>query len=511
MTDEPAIERVLISALIASDEFARRAVKFLKPDDFESRTAAMLAEWCLDYIAKYNAAPNNEIENIFEEKSSNLSNEQSDYISDILSGLSSEWGAKEHGLEYLIDSAKNMAEKRRIYDLSVKLKNISERGEAADAERAISKYQALSVEEEKHAIDPFSDRNAMLNAFSEQAEPLIILPKSAGEYLNRQFTRSSLVAFMGPEKRGKTFWLLELVMKGVINGKNVVFFQAGDMTEAQQMRRIGIYLKQKSDKQAYCGGRYVPEVDCWLNQTNKCRKNQRQCRIGILPDGMDQSEVKYDMLVEAYECNPEYEPCRSSNCEDMIGAAYLNWIEEVEPLTASEAVEAAEQFKTRHKGGLRLATYPNNTLSVETIDSELEQYERSENFKADIVVIDYADLLVLSDGYGNNEVFRHVQNKIWQGMRRLSQERDCLVITATQSSANSYLRDNITLKDFSEDKRKYAHVTAMYALNQTAEEKRIGILRIGELVIRDDEFDWKRQVKILQCLQRGRPLIGSYM
>jgi hypothetical protein len=51
----------------------------------------------------------------------------------------------------------------------------------------------------------------------------------------------------------------------------------------------------------------------------------------------------------------------------------------------------------------------------------------------------------------------------------------------------------------------------MYALNQTAEEKRIGILRIGELVIRDDEFDWKRQVKILQCLQRGRPLIGSYM
>ena len=68
----------------------------------------------------------------------------------------------------------------------------------------------------------------------------------------------------------------------------------------------------------------------------------------------------------------------------------------------------------------------------------------------------------------------------------------------------------LNLSDFSEDKRKYAHTTATYSLNQTDEEKKIGIMRLGELVVRESEFDRTRQVKVLQCLQRGRPFIGSY-
>ena len=83
-------------------------------------------------------------------------------------------------------------------------------------------------------------------------------------------------------------------------------------------------------------------------------------------------------------------------------------------------------------------------------------------------------------------------------------------MTATQAAASSYKKDTIDLTDFSEDKRKFAHVTAMYGMNQTPEEKKLGILRLNELVVRESDFDSTRQVKVLQCLSRGRPLIGSY-
>jgi len=112
--------------------------------------------------------------------------------------------------------------------------------------------------------------------------------------------------------------------------------------------------------------------------------------------------------------------------------------------------------------------------------------------------------------------FRHQQNEIWKALRGLSQERrkgiQPLIITATQADANSYDRDLLRLKNFSEDKRKYSHVTAMYGLNQDphGREKKIGIMRINELVLREGAFDDNRVVYILQNLKRGQPYLGSY-
>jgi hypothetical protein len=68
------------------------------------------------------------------------------------------------------------------------------------------------------------------------------------------------------------------------------------------------------------------------------------------------------------------------------------------------------------------------------------------------------------------------------------------------------------LKNFSEDKRKYSHVTAFYGLNQDRKgtEKRIGIMRINELMVRDDEGGSGRQVCVVQALQQGKPFVSSF-
>lgn len=85
-----------------------------------------------------------------------------------------------------------------------------------------------------------------------------------------------------------------------------------------------------------------------------------------------------------------------------------------------------------------------------------------------------------------------------------------MIVTATWSDAASYDKNTLSLSNFSEDKRKYGHVTAMYGLNMNEEEKRIGIMRFNELVIREGAFERMNQVRVLQCLAIGRPLLDSF-
>jgi DNA-binding NarL/FixJ family response regulator len=63
------------------------------------------------------------------------------------------------------------------------------------------------------------------------------------------------------------------------------------------------------------------------------------------------------------------------------------------------------------------------------------------------------------------------------------------------------------MKNFSESKTKNAEVTAMIAMNQTKEEKEMNILRLDALATRDGVTP--PEIKILQCLEIGRPYIRS--
>jgi len=97
-------------------------------------------------------------------------------------------------------------------------------------------------------------------------------------------------------------------------------------------------------------------------------------------------------------------------------------------------------------------------------------------------------------------------------LRGLNQETNSLLITATQADADAYKQNTLRLSNFSEDKRKYAHVTAFYGLNQDSggREKNLGLMRINELILREDKFDMNRQVTVMQALNIGRPIITSY-
>ena len=504
------IERKILIGLIVSDDYIRAIAPIWSVHYMDASTAKLLSGWCIEYFEKYNKAPFRDMEGIFTDKiKKGLQKDDIEYIEEILESLSIEYeNADNFNSAYLIDQTKQYFNTQRLKQYAETILANLEMGDIVSAEKEALSFIPARDDEISNVIDPFSNPMLLKQAFSEQSESLIRFPKALGKFWNEQLVRGGFVAITGPEKRGKTFWLLELAMRAMMSGNNVVFFQAGDMTEKQQLRRMAVYLAKRSDKEQYCGERHIPCVDCWYNQTDSCELAVReQFGTRLFDPAMEQKSVTYDLLMEIKRDYPEYKPCR--NCDNMRGAVWTELNPAINKLGWKDAYKTMKAWQKKYNTKFKLCTYPNETLTMQEINNLLTLWERQDGFVPDVILIDYAD--ILAPDYDCNRLDSRGQtNKIWQRMRKLSQEKHCLLITATQAAASSYDKESLSLSDFSEDKRKYAHTTATYSLNQTDVEKKIGLMRLGELVVRESDFDRTRQVKVLQCLQRGRPFIGSY-
>jgi hypothetical protein len=318
---------------------------------------------------------------------------------------------------------------------------------------------------------------------------------------------------LAPEKRGKTFLLLDLAMRAVRQKRKVAFFQAGDMNETQQLIRICIYLTKTSNKEKYCGKQWQVVKDCTLNQINDCDLADRECDFGVFEERSFQDvrkEVTRDELIEAYESNPGYAPCH--NCmaykTRSIGAPWLVPINVKGPIDSNDAEKAIEDFFIKHKRYFRLSTHPNGTLSVNKA-KEIKKGWEKEGFISDVDIFDYGGIMVANN---NQTEERHKQNAVFKDLRNNSQTgNEPLTITVDQSDADSYKRNSLGISNYSEAKAKYGHLTASFSLNQDPEgrEQKIGLMRIGELMLREGEKTG-REVTLLQNLKRGRPFLGSY-
>jgi hypothetical protein len=140
--------------------------------------------------------------------------------------------------------------------------------------------------------------------------------------------------------------------------------------------------------------------------------------------------------------------------------------------------------------------------------SILAIWRKEDGFIPDVIIVDYADIMIDE----NVKDPKEKENVIWCDLRGLSQSEQALVISPTQSDTDSFDKNTMSKKNFTQDRRKYDHVTAMWGMNQDkhGREKEIGIIRYNELAIREGESNEKNQVTVLQNLRRGRAYLTSY-
>jgi len=170
-----------------------------------------------------------------------------------------------------------------------------------------------------------------------------------------------------------------------------------------------------------------------------------------------------------------------------------------------DVFQKIEGIKVMAKSGrFKLECAPSGSMSVPDMLNKLDNLEHYDDFVPDVIITDYADI-TRSENRGEK---RHQIDEIWLGHRFISQERNCLVLTASHSNKATFDRD-IRQGDLSEDYRKLNHVTWAGALNQNEEENEQGIMRLSVLADRYQRFNGMNEAKVLQCLDIGQVCLDS--
>jgi hypothetical protein len=462
---DSGMERRIVIGLITSKDFLSQAATVLSPSLLGSLHLALVGRWCLDYFAQYREAPGRHIESLYQawcEREGTESDLQ-DAVHDLLSSLSEEYDqAGELNVPYLLDEMAAHLTLRKLDQVKDRIEDSLSRGDLEDAQQAIRDYTSVEVGMGE-GVDILHDGSAWKAAYSEQAEALIDFKgEDASRFFGNAFARDSLVAILAPEKRGKTWWCVEFTMRALKARRKVALFEVGDMSESQILKRFGVRLTRRP-----LFPRDVGSVE--------------------VPVELVKEEDDWEVKTEEVEC---------------LHTASLS--------SVKKAVKKFRRATGLDKGGpyVQVSCHPNSSVNVSDLTNILDKWEMEKGFVPDVIIIDYPDILAPEFGTSNYTT-RDQTNATWKALRRLSQERHCLVIAPTQADAASYNVHTLGMENFSEDKRKAAHVTGMLGLNQTKEEKAQNIMRLNWIVLRESDFSTDRFLRVGQCLPLGRAFCCS--
>ena len=409
------IEHRICIGMIVSTEYVQQIAPLWNPRLIEGPGSKMLALWCMEYFNKYNKSPGKEIWNIYFNKKDTLQDGLAEDIeTDILPGLSDKHEEEPFNLPYLVDQTHTFFNRRNLEIHADDINGFLLEDNLIEAEKLASEYKPIA-NDPGNEVDFKSEEalDKVEKAFKNTGDVLIEYPRQLGRFWNHQLVRNGFVALLSIEKRGKTFWLMDMAVRATRQKRKVAFFQAGDMTEDEQIMRICIHLTGRSNLKEYSGKMWVPVRDCIYNQLSTCDKEQRECDFGALEDQTEKqirTELSRVQIMEARKIYTGYKPCH--NCKEFwekrgYGSMWLERINTRAPLTLNEAKNKFRKTFT-DKGNLRLSTHINGSLTVKDINSYLDLWEKQHNFVPDVIIIDYADMLVTEF----NSYFRQQQNEI---------------------------------------------------------------------------------------------------
>ena len=450
--------RILIGMVVDPVILGRISAKWER-GLFKSKWANIVGDWCCAFYGKYGRPPMNEIESLYESWATDYKDTNViDLVGKFLGGLSDEYEnlQEESNSDYILDIAGAHFNKVKIEKLIDVLQGDLEDGDGEKANNRLTTYTniEMGVGEGVHVLQ---DDEAIKEAFKDKKDPLIVYPGALGKFFDGQLERDGFIAFMGPEKRGKSFWLMDVAYRAMLQRRRVAMFEVGDMSQNQVMRRL---------------------------MTRVARRP-----LGTKP-------VQYPINIER----------SAGDTIAMVNTKEKKWDVPLSWQAAKKACYEVMKKKIRSKHPyFRLSCHPNSSLGVKGIESIIQSWTRTD-WVPDVIVIDYADILDMN--YMGMEGRERI-NETWKQLRRLSQVYHCLVVTATQTDSASYKVGTMGKDNFSDDKRKLAHVTGMIGLNQSHEEKALGVMRLNWVGLREGEFSETRCVNVAGCLGIANPSIRS--
>ena len=495
------IEKKIATAGIVSTEFCRDITKIYKPEYIQVDYIRQVLDWVFEYFDEYKKAPERQIQDMFIVEKDEMKQEQAELIETFLSRISKEYEEKEtFNQQYAYKQAKYYFRKRSMQLLFERGLGMLIKNKVDEAENSISTFGKVS-EVIGNWVDPL-DPETVENFLKKEKDVLFRFFGAVGDLIDDS-ERSHLIAFMAPMKRMKSWCLQETGIQGLSSKLNVLDISLEmnlDMMKERRYRRIAGYSGKKEKL-------IFPVFDCLLNQDGSCNKSIRVNDTDILIKDPKKKDSKKIEVLQYFNPEIDYIPC--TECRGKEGGDYeiaVWWTLSDEMNVSNRQVEdKIKRFTKLYGQRLKLVSYPAFSASMDDIERELDNLEYMEGFIPDMIIIDYADILAITDRQLSE---RGRIDDIWKRLKGMAASRDCLVVTASQSNRGSIEKRSLSQKDAAEDIRKIAHVDVMIGINQTEKEKKRGEGRLGIIAHRHKYFD-TRQVRILQQLEVGIPFLDS--
>lgn len=442
-------ERRFIINLITDDRFCKEIIPLINPKFFSSNYAKLVASWCITYYSQFQCSPKKDIQDIYYSKKSSIEDEETvDLLKKFLSSISKEYSESNiNNIDYEIKNAVKFLKLRSLELLKNSIIDSIDDKEPIKGEAALANFKRV----EKplgQCVSLLHDSQKVIDAFMDEDEVMFQFPGALGQVAGKM-CRGDFVSFLAPMKRGKTWYLWYVAETALYHHHKVIFFTL-EMTENQIIKRS------------------------WRSLVG---------------------QPKYKSTINI----PYFE-------KEGNKFIILSKEEEREGLDPSKIEDLQKRFRRKfRKGDVRIISLPTKSASVSDLNVHLDNMEYYENFIPDVIIIDYADILLAEKVFKGE--YRHQLDNIWSGLRKMAQERNCLVVTASQTEKGTFKKD-VDEASAAEDIRKIAHITSGLALNQTKAEKEKGIIRISQVVVREERGSFDQAV-VLQCLDIGRPCIDS--
>lgn len=453
--DGAAERRVLTACIVSTDFLAQTAGKAgLEP--FQSKWSNLIYRWCERHYGKYGSAPGRHIEILFEHWAErNPDKDLHKLVDRYLASLSGAYAklAEDIDVAITIDLAEKHWNAVRAEQLKEAIQFRLDRGETDLAVKEIESFPKIDLRS-KPAINVLRDRSLMQEALEGKQKILVKYPGAAGEFIGSELAEDSFVGIMAQVKGGKSFALLDIAWRAMRQGRQVAYFQVGDLSKNQILRR---FLRRAANRPVEAGIARLP--------------------VSIAPPQDHRGLAVVEFGSKVYESD-------------------LNW------RTAQRALDRIEK---KSKGSIWLSYHPIKTVSAVDIKNILESWDK-EGRVTDLCVIDYAWNLAPIDGKAGPV---DQASYTWAMLRQISETRKCCVVTANQTKTEGFSSWILTRKHFADSKMILAAVTAFMGINMTEEEKQRGIIRWNWVVKREGDFSESRCLYLGSCLAVANPCVVS--
>lgn len=449
-------ERRILMGMLTDQTVLARVAAIWKDGSFASPDSNLIGKWCVTHYEKYGTPPKDGIEAAFTAWASDRKNKKRvESVERLLGSLAYEYDrlAKEINSQHVLDIAARYFDRVRLRRLSEEIEGLLDNGEVDKAADAVSEFGRASIST-NDTINVLDDEAALQEAFESKTEPLIKYPGALKNFFSDSLERDGFIAILAPAKRGKTFWLFDIAWRAMLQRRRVALFQCGDLSRPQMMRRIAARSMLRP----------------LIAQTVQ------------YPISIERKKVKpADRLIKA-GCSVEF--------EERVYEDNVEWQQ------VRERFKMIREKKLADGGdNLKLTCAPTNSMSANDIRGRLRQWDR-DGWAPDVVVVDYADILAPSK---YNRESRDSINETWMRLRAISQEFHCLLVTATQADTAGMDAMLLRGRNFSDDRRKWDHITGCFAINQTEPEKKLDVTRVNWLRLRERESSEHRVVYVAGC------------